>query len=77
YWNQGIMTAVIKQFYQHIFQVTKMIRLEALVFQNNLASCRVLEKAGFNKEGYLKKAYQKENKFIDAWLYARIKDDEK
>ena len=75
YWNQGIMTSVVKSFYQHIFFTTNLIRLEALVFAGNEGSCRVLEKAGFEKEGYLKKAYLKNGEFIDATLFAIIKKD--
>lgn len=72
YWNQGIMTHVVKTFYQHIFLRTKIIRLEAFVFSSNPASCRVLENAGFIKEGYLKRAYLKDGEYLDAWLYGKV-----
>lgn len=73
FWNQGIMTHVLCAFTQHIFTTTEFIRLEAFVFDGNDASCRVLEKAGFIKEGHLKKAYYKESRFIDAISFAKIK----
>ena len=73
-WNQGLMTKVVAKFAVHILEHTKLVRLEALVFSDNLPSCRVLEKAGFIKEGFLKNAYQRNGKYIHAHLYARVKD---
>ena len=49
YWNQGLMTAVVRKFSDHVFHSTKISRLEALVFEGNDASVRVLEKAGFEQ----------------------------
>ncbi|MCB0667533.1 MAG: GNAT family N-acetyltransferase [Saprospiraceae bacterium] len=74
YWNQGVMTEVLKSFSAYVFANTPMVRLEAHVFKDNQASCRVLEKAGFTKEGYLRKAYLKDDKYLDAWLYALIRN---
>lgn len=73
YWNKGIMTEVVKCFTNWNLSETKLVRLEAFVFKDNLASCRVLEKAGFEKEGFLKKAFLKNGEYLDAWLYARTK----
>jgi len=50
----------------------KFIRIEATVFKNNTPSKRVLEKAGFMPEGTLQKFYNKDQKFIDADIYARL-----
>jgi RimJ/RimL family protein N-acetyltransferase len=57
YWNQGIMTSVLKRFVEHSFHMYQFSRLEALVFKGNDASCRVLEKAGFHQEGLIRRAY--------------------
>lgn len=73
YWKQGIMTNVLKEFCHYIFECTPLVRLEARVFSFNKASCRALEKAGFTNEGYLKKAYIKDEKYIDAYVYAMVK----
>ena len=39
----------------------------------NTASARVLEKCGFEQEGYLRKHFQKHGQFVDARLYALIR----
>ena len=74
YWNQGIMTRVVRTFVRHIFSITDLIRLEALVFEHNEASCRVLEKAGFTQEGFLRNGARKEGKGINVWLYGLVRD---
>ena len=73
YWNKGIMTAVLKSFTNYIFLTRSIVRLEALVFVYNPSSCRALERAGFQKEGFLHKAYKKESQYLDAWLYAMVR----
>ncbi len=73
YWNQGLMAKVVERFAEYILGHTRLIRLEALVFSDNLPSCRVLEKAGFVKEGYLQKAFSKDGRYINAHLYAQVK----
>ena len=51
-----------------------LIRIEAPIFSSNKGSEKVLEKNGFQFEGNLIKAYFKEGKYIDAKMYALIKD---
>lgn len=73
YRNRGIMTDVIRRFVESVFASTSLVRLDAHVFVDNPASARVLEKAGFEREGMLRKAYLKDDVYKDAWLYAVIK----
>ena len=47
YWNNGIMTRVVGSFCRYGFESLELIRIEATVFEQNLSSCRVLEKCGF------------------------------
>ena len=75
YWHQGIMTRVLKTFCSYIFENRSITRLEAQVFTQNLASCKVLEKAGFVREGTLLKAFKKGDTYIDCYLYARLAPD--
>ena len=71
--NKGIMTEVIRIFVQSVFAHTDLVRLDAHVFTGNPASTRVLEKAGFEQEGLLRKAFLKDGEYKDAWLYAVLK----
>lgn len=73
FWNKGIMTKVVKKICEIGFFEYKLIRIEAIVFENNLASAKVLEKNGFKKEGLLKKYLIKDGYTIDVVLYSLIK----
>ncbi len=72
YWNNGIITEAIKKIKKEIFK-KDIVRIQSHVFEWNKASCRVLEKNGFKKEGTLKKSILKENKITNRILYSYIK----
>lgn len=50
YWGKGIMTEAIIQTCKYVFDKSDIIRIYAEPFAYNAASCRVLEKAGFQYE---------------------------
>lgn len=54
YWNQGLMTEALKAVITYVFEGLNNHRIIAEVFPENLASLKVLEKLGFQKEGLLK-----------------------
>ncbi len=72
YWGKGIMTKVIKEVCDYIFKKTDIIRIFAEPFAYNIASCRVLEKAGFELEGTLRNNAVKKNKILDMKMYAIV-----
>ena len=74
YWGKGIMTDVVKGFCDFCFQQRNYIRLEAPIFAFNKASARVLEKAGFEKEAYMRNYYLKDGQLIDAIMFVKIRD---
>jgi RimJ/RimL family protein N-acetyltransferase len=73
YWGGGVMTRVVKAMTKHGFNKLKLKRIYAGVYSWNKASMRVLEKAGYKLEGVLKKDELKSGKYIDVYLYAKIK----
>ena len=73
FWNQGIMTSTVKKIVDYAFQELGLVRITANVFDFNIGSARVLEKAGFQLEGLLRKHYKKDGKIFDGRLYARVK----
>lgn len=75
YWGKGIGTSAIKQVSSFIFSNTDIIRIFAEPFACNIASCRILEKCGFQMEGILKKNAFKNGKVIDMKMYALIKEN--
>lgn len=72
FWGRGIATAAVKAVCGHAFKELNLVRLYAYVFEWNPASARVLEKAGFECEGRLRKSVVKDGKIIDQFLYARL-----
>lgn len=77
YWNKGIMSQVVPAMIDYIFHNYDIAKIHAEVYAENKASCRLLEKCGFQKEGYLRKHLYKNHKFHDAVVYAYIrKEDE-
>lgn len=70
YWNRDIATAAVQAMVKCIFNELPFMRLEAGVFEWNPASMRVLEKAGFAREGVLRKSVFKDGQLIDRMLYA-------
>ncbi len=74
FWNKGIMTEAVKEMAKYTFENFPLCKLYAPVFEYNIASGRVLEKAGFEKEAVLKKAAVKNGKIIDLHYYGLIKN---
>lgn len=75
YWGRGIMTEAVKQICAYVFEKSDIIRIYAEPFAYNAASCRVLEKAGFQYEGTLKSNAVKNGRVIDMKMYALLKND--
>ena len=74
-WGRGIATAAATALAECIGRERLFARLEAQVFEWNLPSMRVLEKAGFTREAVLRRAATKEGQLIDTMLYARVFPD--
>ena len=68
------MTEAVKQICEYVFGKSDIIRIYAEPFAYNVASCRVLEKAGFQCEGVLRKNAVKNGKIVDMKMYSLIKE---
>ena len=75
YWGKGIMTEAVKQICEYVFGNSDIIRIYAEPFAYNIASCRVLEKAGFQYEGTLRSNAVKNSKVIDMKMYSLLKEE--
>ncbi|MDR1142154.1 MAG: GNAT family N-acetyltransferase [Planctomycetaceae bacterium] len=74
YWNKGIMTEVVKEMVSYTFlNFPELKKIYATPFCFNIASQRVLQKAGFKCEAILKQAAIKNEKIIDLHYYSFIK----
>jgi RimJ/RimL family protein N-acetyltransferase len=72
YWGRGIATAAVTVLSDHALSSRGYRRLFATVFTCNAASCRVLEKAGYEREGLMRRSAIKRGVVHDQFLYARI-----
>ncbi|MDE6846409.1 MAG: GNAT family N-acetyltransferase [Lachnospiraceae bacterium] len=75
YWGRGIMTEAVKQISAYVFGNSDIIRIYAEPFAYNTASCKVLEKAGFQYEGTLRNNAVKNGRVIDMKMYALLKTE--
>jgi RimJ/RimL family protein N-acetyltransferase len=72
FWNRGIATEAVRAVTNHAFATLGMARVHAEVFHWNTASMRVLEKAGFVREGVLAKSVFKDRQWADQVVFARV-----
>ncbi|CAL8989670.1 unnamed protein product [Prunus brigantina] len=76
YWGKGIVTQAVKLVADIIFKEwTHLERLEALVDVENVASQRVLEKAGFQREGVLRKYFILKGRSRDMVMFSLLSTD--
>lgn len=74
FWGHGIMTKAVKEMVRYGFKNLDITRVFARPFGTNVASQKVLEKAGFVLEGKFKDTIYKNGEFLDELIYAVRKD---
>ncbi|KAI0543144.1 acetyltransferase [Xylaria digitata] len=76
FWGRGIMTEAVRELTRWAFAtVPDLLRIEAGVFEPNRASQRVLEKAGFVREGKRRLAAVKNGEQMDEVVFGLIRTD--
>jgi ribosomal-protein-alanine N-acetyltransferase len=73
--GKGHMTKAVRLLAQFSFQELRLDRIEAACLPENLASVRVLEKAGFRREGYARGYLAIAGRRRDHLLYGLLKAD--
>ena len=76
FYGRGIMTEAVKMICAEAFEKLDVSRIEGTVFEPNIGSRRVLEKAGFELEGVLKDAFYKYGKLYNEYVYGLTKGDQ-
>lgn len=71
-WGRGIATEALIAITRYAIEAHGFTRLFALPFAHNVASCRVLEKAGYSLEARLRNSAIKEGRICDQLQYAFI-----
>lgn len=70
FWGRGIVTNAVRKMVEFAFNTYDINRVFARPFGTNLASQKVLEKAGFVLEGRFEKTFVKNGEFEDELIYA-------
>jgi RimJ/RimL family protein N-acetyltransferase len=72
YRGRGLMTEAVRAMTHYGFATLGLKRIEATAFIHNPASRRVLDRAGFAREGTLAGWHCKDGKLIDAVMFAIV-----
>jgi len=75
YQGRGVMRMALEQLAAELFAQTALERLEARCSVDNVASQRVLEAVGFEREGRLRSYFQLGGRRVDNYLYALLRDE--
>jgi ribosomal-protein-alanine N-acetyltransferase len=74
YAHKGYMTAAVRALIPYAFGTLRLHRLEAACIPTNVASISLLERTGFEREGYAREYLCINGLWQDHLLYARLKD---
>jgi [ribosomal protein S5]-alanine N-acetyltransferase len=74
YWGRGIMVEAVRAVTTYAFEVLGLVRVFAVPFVTTTRSSRVLEKAGYVREGVMRRSAVKEGAILDQLLYAAYSD---
>ena len=72
FWGRGITSEALAALTRYAIDTHRLTRIYALPFAWNLASCRVLEKAGYVLEARLRRSAIKDGQITDQMQYAFI-----
>jgi ribosomal-protein-alanine N-acetyltransferase len=72
--RQGVMSAAVRALIPFCFDTLRLHRLEAACIPGNAASIRLLEKAGFTREGYARDYLCINGVWQDHLLYGRLRN---
>jgi len=73
--KKGYGSEAIKIIVDYLFLSKELVRVQAITGVNNLASCRVLEKAGFTKEGRMRNSGFIRGVWQDGVLYSILREE--
>ena len=73
FWGQGVASEAVRQIIEIGFEELKLRRIYASVYEHNLASMRVLEKNGFEREGVARAAVMKNGVVLDEVRFGLVR----
>lgn len=73
--GRGVGARATSELVRYLFAHTRTERIQACTDVTNQAACRVLEHAGFSREGVMRAAQWRDGAFRDLALYAIVRAD--
>jgi len=73
--RKGFATEAITLMVDYLFLSREIIRIQAKADPENIASWKALEKAGFKREGVLRKTFYCRGKWRDDCMYSILKEE--
>jgi ribosomal-protein-alanine N-acetyltransferase len=73
HWGNGVMSAAVAAATAYAFGELGLLRVWAVPFTRNPASARVLERAGYVREGTMRRSAVKDGAVVDQHLYAAVR----
>ncbi|WP_018780443.1 GNAT family N-acetyltransferase [Bacillus sp. 95MFCvi2.1] len=75
YWRKGYATEAVQKIITYSFQELGIFRIGAITYPENVASCKMLSKIGFQKEGLLRGYIHQGDQQRDVYIYSIIRTD--
>ena len=75
YQGRGLAAEALRCGLTHAFDSLGLVRVEADIDPRNEASCRLLEKIGFQREGLLRKRWRVNGEVCDSAFYGLLADE--
>lgn len=73
HWGRGYAAEAVRAALAHAFDVFELARIEADVDPRNEASCRLVERVGFRREGLLRERWRVNGEVCDSALYGLLR----
>jgi RimJ/RimL family protein N-acetyltransferase len=74
-WGRGLAGDMLALALDHAFDGIGLNRIEADIDPDNIASCKLVERAGFKREGYLRERWRVGGGVQDTALYGLLRSD--
>lgn len=74
-WGKGLAQEAVRLALSHAFDAMQLRRIEADADPRNVASCRLLERIGFIREGFLRERWMVAGELQDTALYGLLRKD--
>ena len=75
YWGQGIIPEALNALIELAFTRMGLNRIEVHTSPDNAASCRMVEKIGFQREGVIRRHEFYKDEYHDLVMYALLRDE--